>query len=343
VGWYNSSVGRVLNSRAAIGEFQPQRREGSKYVPAGDPLKNYFPAAVTFELFQRAQARRYKRGFKSVTKGTQFANLFSGLCKCAACQNTMVMITNGAGRKPIRYLRCITRMRKGDCENAVTFRYEWLENGILDNVRKFHFADVLRAQRGDDPLKRINEEIAATTLEISGLEKRVANLLNELELVETPEERTLAREQFRARVAQSNAAKERLADQQHERDKIEIEMGAGSRVEEEIAEMRSQWDHVEQPERYLMRTRVNTALTDFIDFISFDGHTRLVTVVLLGGVRAYRFLDGKLVESVNLVPQLGSRDDGKIDPNVFTADGITKEPVRKRSDALKRLSSEEDR
>lgn len=90
-----SYVFKILHSRATIGEFQPHRivhSDGKRLrEPAGEPVKNYFPAVVDEQTFYAAQAvltkRRQHRGPNS-----KFINLFKGLLHDAKDKSPMRIV-----------------------------------------------------------------------------------------------------------------------------------------------------------------------------------------------------------------------------------------------------------
>ncbi len=55
---------------------------------------------------------------------------------------------------------------------------------------------------------------------------------------------------------------------------------------------------------YSLRLRTNTAMRDFIDFISFDSITQTWTIIMFGGLRAYMFpnIKGKTAATTNVRP-----------------------------------------
>jgi hypothetical protein len=54
----NSTVNKILSSGAAIGTFQPNRMDGGRRTPDGDPVRNYFPRIVFQSIFESAQRGR---------------------------------------------------------------------------------------------------------------------------------------------------------------------------------------------------------------------------------------------------------------------------------------------
>lgn len=83
VPWELGYVGRILRNRAAIGEFQPKRTEGTRAVPDGEPIPNYFPAVVTEAEFYKARVAVEGRNQAPGRVGNGVANCLSGLVKDA--------------------------------------------------------------------------------------------------------------------------------------------------------------------------------------------------------------------------------------------------------------------
>lgn len=77
--WHESFIQKLLTSRTVLGEYQPCVHQEGVRVPAGEPIKNYYPAVVTPELWEQSRAamrgRRHQRG--RITR--KVGNLFTGL------------------------------------------------------------------------------------------------------------------------------------------------------------------------------------------------------------------------------------------------------------------------
>jgi DNA invertase Pin-like site-specific DNA recombinase len=151
-GWHESYVGRMLNNRAAIGEYVSPTH--------GDRIVDYYPSCVSVDTFNRVQAARATRRTKGAgPRGIAQANLFSGLLKCSECGAAMNMSpSRRMGRVEKRksraghpltndtlvaasYLSCKASRRRltnpdGSrvCTNSRTVRYEYIEPTILNQV-----------------------------------------------------------------------------------------------------------------------------------------------------------------------------------------------------------------
>ncbi len=335
-GWTQSFVGQILNGRQAIGEFQPHKHDDSgKRVPTGDAIPNYYPAVVSEELWLRARNQKKPRKVGG-RKGLGFGNLFTGMCRCANCGGTVTYhskIHKGASKS---YLNCNNRRRGVGCSGTGHgFRYERLEAGILDNVREFMLSDIMRVRREQSPLHVMEQEIASLKTKLEDITRREASLLNQLEDAGDLAPMILTR--LRDRRAERAAAEERL--QVCERSKSDAEFALSGEVNESaIEDMRQQWENSPDiDERHRLRAKAHVALRTFIDFISFNTTDKTATVIVLGGLRAYKFLDGQLIDKFDLTGQLGSRTVGKIPASVFVADGRTSDVVPERAQALSKL------
>jgi hypothetical protein len=81
--WRDSYVMQILSNQAVFGEFQPQMREqGDRWVDCGQPIKGYFPAVISEELFFQVQSGMKAR-FRVLGRPGEFeTNLFTGIGHC---------------------------------------------------------------------------------------------------------------------------------------------------------------------------------------------------------------------------------------------------------------------
>jgi DNA invertase Pin-like site-specific DNA recombinase len=58
-GWHASYVQKILRNAAVIGEYQPHTKpRGGVRKPVGEPIRDYFPAVITVEQYDRVNDRR---------------------------------------------------------------------------------------------------------------------------------------------------------------------------------------------------------------------------------------------------------------------------------------------
>lgn len=145
--WVKAYVYRILSSPAAMGTYQPQREEGKKSVNDGEPIPGYYPAVVTEEEWNEAQAAIQRRGGGrgAGRKGAEETNLFTGLIRYATTGEKMHIIhalgRKGPGeRKRYRYL-CPTR-ETGVPEGGPRIDYAVFEAAVLSLLRELRPSDI---------------------------------------------------------------------------------------------------------------------------------------------------------------------------------------------------------
>lgn len=132
--WITASVSAIIKGRAAIGEYAPN--DG---LP---PIPNYFPPAVTVELFEAAQGARALRKGSGVTSYNEARfNVWSKVALCAKCKRPYHCVPKGEskakGRTGQFYLVCSGKFG-GTCtaKNVPAKRSEEVFVDVLMDVVK---------------------------------------------------------------------------------------------------------------------------------------------------------------------------------------------------------------
>lgn len=176
--WRDSYVLQILSNRATFGEFQPQvREEGNKRVDCGNPIKNYFPAVISEELFFQVQAGMKARFRVQGRPGEFETNLFTGIVFHAEDRAKMSVhtfrqaTTTGGERRPYRYLTSgatatgATRGGKG-----LSFPYPPFEQAVLQALSELTATDILGGEKEGDEREA---EIADLTGRLVVLDHRI--------------------------------------------------------------------------------------------------------------------------------------------------------------------------
>lgn len=175
--WRDSYVMQILSNRAAYGEFQPQmREEGNKRVDCGQPIKNYYPAVISEELFYQTQAGLKGRFRATGRPGEYETNLFTGIVFHAEDKTAMSVhtfnqsTTEGGETKAYRYLTSGATAngspRRG---TALSFPYPPFEKAVLQALSELTPADVLGEEGGNER----EAEIADLTGKLVVLDHRI--------------------------------------------------------------------------------------------------------------------------------------------------------------------------
>ena len=177
--WYPSYITNIVSSRALIGEFQPMHVVKGKRVPAGDPISNYFPSAITDEEFAILQQLIKERGQKSGgNRGKYFSNLFTGFVKCGYCGSTMTFINKGKGAKShTRFLVCSKSKRGAGCY-YLPWTYDEFEEAFILLAKGIDFEHFIKESADQTKTVRsIGDKIVVKQADRDKLAKRRENLI----------------------------------------------------------------------------------------------------------------------------------------------------------------------
>lgn len=319
-GWWYTNVSSIVTSRSAIGEYQSlTTTSAGKYEAKGDPIKGYYPAAVTNDLWLRAQ-KLVHRNRKGGRAGTRFSNLLDGMAYCAHCNNRMYMLNNSRSDKQWQYLICSAAFRKlkepdsdGVMQSICTtgkmrFRYDLIERLILDHVVDFGISDQMRIAKASAAIQEMNEEIADLSIKLEEVKSREERLIALYEQEDEDLILTLG-PKIKERAQQRKETEIKLTELKHSRE-VMIAKQAAIDPASAIKQMREQWELTEdEHDRYALRVRTNAAMRESIDLISFDSVEETFTVMLYGGLRAYKFPNVKNIRKAGnsvekIVPQV---------------------------------------
>ncbi|MHC5347479.1 recombinase family protein [Metapseudomonas furukawaii] len=116
--WGVSSVSKILNNRAVLGEYQPMHFIDGVRQNDGDVVEGFYPPVITEEVFLRARAARTQRRINKTTNQTKTFNVWQGLAKCRLCGAAMHLINKGKPPRGQTYLHCY-EAKKGVCSNGL--------------------------------------------------------------------------------------------------------------------------------------------------------------------------------------------------------------------------------
>ena len=170
-GWHRSYVAKTLENRAVLGEFQPHVKVDGRRIPDGEPIAGYFPAIISETLFFQAQHSKSQRsmgGSGSGRKGPGYANLFTGIARCAYCKSTMAFENKGIGSRGGTYLVCGNAQRGKGCQ-ATRWRYQDFEASFLAFVEELDLESIISASDDAEKRKTLEEELASLRGELSSV------------------------------------------------------------------------------------------------------------------------------------------------------------------------------
>ena len=168
--WGTSSIDKILNNRAVLGEYQPysvQVMAEGKRLPSGDPILNYFPAIVDDSTYYQAQAAVSGRKVAGTTKQSERFNVWQGVAKCVYCHAAMHLVNKGKPPKGNTYLQC-ANARKGLCKGKVV-RLDHSEVVFKDILAKLDSLSLVQDSSG-----KISKELAEVEGRLAGKKDKLA-------------------------------------------------------------------------------------------------------------------------------------------------------------------------
>lgn len=222
--WQVSTVRKWLQSPTVYGQYQPHIRVDGKKVPEGDPIDNFYPAAVDRETFLKVQniLGKHSRG-RTAEEGE---NMLRGLLRCACGGNLSLHITKRGDRR-YKYLRC-NHDFMDSCQSK-RFDYEGIESLLLRSIQSVDWGDVLNihANNSKSSIKNLKERRDVLTADLEETNKRMINLSNQLELMEEPSAFLLKR---------LSELEKGSKETQTELEEVENELSSAERSEEEVGQ-----------------------------------------------------------------------------------------------------------
>jgi DNA invertase Pin-like site-specific DNA recombinase len=215
--WTSSVLQNLVTNRALIGEFQPHKLEGEVVdglrtgrklrVPAGEPIPNYWPAAINADLWDRMQAAKATRvTVRAGRPSRSGVNLLAGMCRCACGASMRLMGRSVNGRGKNDYLRCGSRL-DGGCTNKLNYSVQRTEAAIL----KHGFALLKNDPEFAATNPRHNQlatELDDAKQAADKIARRLANLTASFEEADTAEERAGIKGRQKVVLAEQQAIKD---------------------------------------------------------------------------------------------------------------------------------------
>lgn len=135
--WNLTYIRALLANRATFGECQQYVMEGRKRVPLGEPIPNYYPAAIDEDLFYRVQAAKATRRKQRGPIGVNVANLFASICFDARTGSKMRM-AGASNQDRARGLtrRIVSTAGYDGHGKFISWSYQDFESMLLETICK---------------------------------------------------------------------------------------------------------------------------------------------------------------------------------------------------------------
>jgi len=168
-----NSVTRMLHNRKYIGEY--------RYNDIVHP--NGIPAIVPEDLFNRVQERMAANKKAPAKHKAEDEYLLTTKLFCGKCQCYMVG-ESGTGRNKVhRYYKCASVKNHKGCDKK-TVKKEWIENLVIEQIKKLIFDDELIEKLADTVMKLQSKENTALPLlkkRFADTQKSIDNMLDAIQ------------------------------------------------------------------------------------------------------------------------------------------------------------------
>ncbi len=258
-GWHTSSIAKVIQSRAVLGEYQPHSgtHKNRNRKPEGDPILNYYPRIIDDETYWRAQnATEGRRQSAGGRKGQKGAHILQGLARCASCDGPMHIQNKGALPKGGIWLACSSNLRKAGCDNDRRIRVDRLERDLLTAL--LH-VDIAALASLDDETPQMLRQIEALKAKLADAKVRRTRLLSVL--VTEDEE---VKEQFGQVAAEVKELTKQLKEQEKAAASKQADPGTIARLAT-ANELSGQLEEADLEKRRELRIRLSSLLRGLVE------------------------------------------------------------------------------
>jgi DNA invertase Pin-like site-specific DNA recombinase len=162
--WLRSYVAKLLRDRRAVGDLVPCSRGRT----AEEPIANYYPAAISEDLWRAARAASTSRDRLPGRKragGGAFVHVFEGLLRDARDDGSFYLFYRGPKGAPARFVINAAGFERH--KPIVTFPLNTLERAILSCLREIDPHEILNGDSGPDETVELGKQFAAVEVELA--------------------------------------------------------------------------------------------------------------------------------------------------------------------------------
>jgi DNA invertase Pin-like site-specific DNA recombinase len=220
--WQRSYIAKLLSNEAVIGTYTPnviEHMDGKKVRVKQNPIKEYFPAVVSFEVFNSVQAIASHRP-RGKAKSGVVRNMLAGLAVCALCGSSMTRVNKGPnGGRP--KLVCTKAKAGAGCKyhsvslQVVESELRRQRDRLVGEAPKAvdHSNEIERLEVLLDELKEQTENLAQAIAEKPSTALRARLEQTEIEAEVTQQQlQTLTQQELQGRPKQLRVNLEKLED-----------------------------------------------------------------------------------------------------------------------------------
>jgi DNA invertase Pin-like site-specific DNA recombinase len=144
--WSVNVIYSILRNRAVFGDYQPcVGSRGPERKPIGEPIPDYYPAAIKREMFEAVRAVMTERATNRGGERSQHITLFAGLVKDARSGGSLTPRYYADGRKPV-WVPVEARTNRD--APWMTYQIEPLERAVRDQLAEIKASDLVPDEGG---------------------------------------------------------------------------------------------------------------------------------------------------------------------------------------------------
>jgi DNA invertase Pin-like site-specific DNA recombinase len=286
-GWQISSIAKIIQSRAVLGEYQPHSgtHRGRNRKPEGDPIPDFYPRIVDEAMFILAQDAVQGRRQGAAGRKGNTVHLLQNLARCAGCGGPMHIKNKGKPPKGNIYLVCSASDRRAGCDNARRWRVDSLELSLLTALG---FIDAQAFVPLDDATPAAIKQVAVARAKLKAADarrKRWSDVLDDPETTDDDE----AKSRYAAAAADVKAFRKELKAAEAEAARLAADPGLVARLTN-VATLTRQIEDPDKEKRRMLRIRLSALLRDLVECVTC--HADIGAVMILKPHLGPRRLEG---------------------------------------------------
>ena len=193
-----NSVTRMLHNRKYIGEY--------KYRDVVNP--NGIPAIIPVDLFERVQERMAQNKKAPAKHKAEDEYLLTTKLYCGKCGCFMVGESGTSQQRKLihRYYKCVSVKKHKGCDKK-TVRKEWIEDIVINQIKRIIFDDELIETIADRAIQALNTEssiLPSLRKQYAEIQRGIDNMLNAIQqgiITSSTKERLEELEQQKSEIA----------------------------------------------------------------------------------------------------------------------------------------------
>lgn len=193
-----NSVTRMLHNRKYIGEY--------KYRDVVNP--NGIPAIIPVDLFERVQERMAQNKKAPAKHKAEDEYLLTTKLYCGKCGCFMVGESGTSQQRKLvhRYYKCVSVKKHKGCDKK-TVRKEWIEDIVINQIKRIIFDDELIETLADRAIQALNTEssiLPSLRKQYAEIQRGIDNMLNAIQqgiITSSTKERLEELEQQKSEIA----------------------------------------------------------------------------------------------------------------------------------------------